>query len=353
MIFLLTSCKAHLENEKSADSILNINVEPVVLDSVNKSIKGLTELPIVKTHFNRISIDETFEILTGEHIDNSYQVISTKLPDNTGTYSSIIKGDKPFYDMILDVESINTGTNINYYTKKYSYIDAVFYINDNQDCLTEEALYFCSPQNAKEQILNLLSNYETEIINLKCYALSSDALQKLYDTRKSTGTLRDERYGIGNLTVKNASSIAEKSIWNSSDACYILEGNISLCGVPVYGGEIKACIDSSGIIMFSATSLLDVKTEGLFSPLQSVESVLIEIDNISRKMYSEDKIKLIDLSLWFYPVDEKTYQPLWKATLEYTYTNPEQVKEIRLSEIWINAFSGEETVVGGQNSDFF
>lgn len=121
----------------------------------------------------------------------------------------------------------------------------------------------------------------------------------------------------------------------------------------MYGGEIKACIDSSGIIMFSATSLLDVKTDSNASPLQSIDSILIEIDSISKKMYSEDKIKLVDLTLWLYPVDERTYQPLWKATLEYTYTNPEQVKEIRLSEIWINAFSGKETVVGGQNSDIF
>ncbi len=351
-IFLLASCEIH-NNSTETDNTLKINVESGVMESARKSSAEISKLSPVKTSPYKITIEDVFKSLTGKEIDGSYQQLTQILPDSSGKSYSVFKGEKPFYDMYLNVETVNTGTNIHYETERYSYVSAVFYINDNSDSLTDEVLTFALPENATKQITDLLAEYEAEIINLKCYSLSCETLQSLYDTRKASGTLRDNRYGTGNSTVKNESAIAEKEEWAQADACYYIEGNISLQGVPVFGGEITAFIDSSGIIMLSALGLVKAENEGKTAKIQSADDILNQVNNISQKLYSEDKIKLTDLKLWYYPVDESTYKPLWLATLNYTYTNPDGVKENREAEIWLDAISGEEVAIGGQNSEAF
>lgn len=352
VMMLFASCGVSESSEKSSESRLSVAVETEKNDTVEGKTEGensvqVSGLSAVETLPFEISTEKVFEIFTGKELDGSYQIINNTTPDGLDKSSLVLKGEKPFYDLELNVATQNAVTEISYRHRRYNYIDTVFYINENRDSLTKEELSFETKQNATEKVSDLLSQFGAQAVNLECYALSEDTLQRLYDERKKEGTLRDNRYGTGDSTVKNESAVAEKAVWEASDACYYIEGNISLQGVSVFGGDITAIIDSEGVAYFSVNGLVSVESKSEKSEVLTKEEIISRLDVISRNIYSEDGVTLTDLKLCFYPVEKSVYKPLWIANLSYTFTNPDGVKEEREAEILLDATNGEEVVFGG------
>ena len=182
--------------------------------------------------------------------------------------------------------------------------------------------------------------------DLSCYSLSAHDLQKLYDRRKSEGSLRSERYSVGGDR-KDAEQIAEKAKWTEEDALYYITASQLLSGVPYYGSEIEAWIDNQGWIKLSVSSFAVAKETSGSKPLAELSAILRSINDLTADLYS-DHTDVIELALYYYRMSDGTCQPLWSVTISYSFHTPVSgMKEQRTASYWLNAYTADEVILDG------
>lgn len=311
---------------------------------ISSIVEGIQALPQISTRPLPIDISKLYSLFAGDQQTQDLQHDIFTYPEDEGYSETLYAGALPFYDTYLNVESVPTDTRIHYEASDYQYIDAVFDPTENADYNSTEQLGFSNIDTATARMNKIASECGFEFKLFSYTSLSSKHLQELYDYRRASDTLRKTRYSIDGSATKNAIAVADKPVWTQEDECYYIKGNASFSDVPIYGGDIDAYINSTGIIQFSATRLLEVTSQGITKPLQSGEAIVSSLDRITEAMYSEDAIVVSDAQLYYYPSDADTYTPLWMFSLQYTFTNPDQVKENRTALVWIDACTAEEVI---------
>ncbi len=306
-----------------------------------QALPTLTAAPLpIKDIYGLYSRITQLPLLQDEQHDKYYY------PQGQGFSEILYCGEEPFYDVWLNLETVRADTRIYFETCDYSNISAVFAPHEDAAEVGTEPLHFSDADAAKALVNQISETYGFETTFDSCASLTADTLQKLYNSRSENGTLRNVRYRIesagGLPNEKNTSAVADWPLWTQEDECYYIEGATSFYGIPIAGGSLEAYVNSNGIIQYNATGILAIESQTTPAPLQSRDAILNALDTVASTIYSEDGITLSDAQLFYHLTEMDTYQPLWRFTLQYTFTNPAQEKEDRTATVWIDACTAEE-----------
>lgn len=325
---------------------LSCGISEKLMEKAGDTLAAHPSLPVYQLEPVLLNVNEAFQTLSGQKADDAMDVSSWSYPDNEGNAVLMRSGLEPFYDYWLDIQCFtNRGTDLFYQTHRSYSIDAVFYPPEDAESQMEGNLSFSDRDTVQSAFVSLFAPYGT-VGDLSCYSLSAHDLQKLYDRRKSEGSLRSERYSVGGDR-KDAEQIAEKAKWTEEDALYYITASQLLSGVPYYGSEIEAWIDNQGWIKLSVSSFAAAKETSGSKPLAELSSILRSINDLTADLYS-DHTDVIELALYYYRMSDGTCQPLWSVTISYSFHTPVSgMKEQRTASYWLNAYTADEVILDG------
>lgn len=335
--------------ESTSMSDYSFYAEPELLSSVALRLDETPELPVVHATSSKLTTQGVYTTLTNKELDATLTEHLFYYPGEEGSSKTILLGEPPFYDLYLNIEETILDSRVYYLSGEYNYIATVFSPDTDVCSIDNTEFAFESSSDAKAAFSAIMHALGMDVEDVSCYGLSAESLQALYTTRKENGTLLDQRYGTGDSTIKNESSVLEKDLWTDSDECYYIEGSPSLLHTKVYGSVASGYLSQTGWINFSATGLLEINNYTPSQKLASSSLILCALSTIADQLYSEDTPILSSMDLYYYPVEIGTYSPIWCAEMAYTFTNPDGIKEHRTAQVWLDAYTGEELAIGKEN----
>ena len=310
-----------------------------IFDEMQATIDRLEALPTFHCEGLPVDTNSFYADISGGHaVEELSQAETPGQQEPTVFY----QGEAPWYDVFYVIEQYSNYTSLSYQTNRFSYVNAVFSPMMDAESLSDEALPFATQSDVLDQLDAILSTHHIDLANVQCQSLSAETLQELYDTKKASGTLTENRWGDGSTPYKNHADTAEREVWEDDDACYYITASQGVQGVPLYGEDsITMMVDESGIFSFNAI-LRKMTQEDDQSKLADVAKLMQVLNDTANCMPSNDGCTLEKIAICYYPVDDTTYIPAWAAVLSYDFTTPDNVIERRETEIVLDARTGAE-----------
>ncbi len=332
--------------QRSAPTTQNYSISQKLLAQAEKTLSAHPTLPIYQLKPVNLDENEIYKALSGHKADDTVERSAWDYPDNVGNAVLMRSGQAPYYDDWLDIQwKTNIGTDLYYQSMRSHYVNAVFDPEEDAESQKEITLAFMDKDTAQNALITFLAPYG-DVGKLSCCSLSGQALQNLYDRRKSEGSLRVDRCSSGG-DVKDTELIAEKAEWTEADDLYFLSASQMISGIPYFGSEIHAWLDGQGWVQLSISSFAAADEASDTKPLAELTAILSSIDSITADFYSE-KTNVFELELYYYGMPDGSCRPLWHVKMDYEFYNPvSRATELRLAAFWLDAYTAVEVTMDG------
>lgn len=365
---MFSSCESQVtENEYEVENEHEVNVEnkidDIELDErieeyMKEVLNQYESLPTIYVDEEAATAEEAKRVFQCINEDERFEDVKSADTEDTEETAYMHKswnwGKIPFFDCSFDYTFAENQLGVNYRSKDFYYVDTVLDL-EPESVLSEFqndniSLDYDIPKNVEMSVQAVLqeTGVAAAFVDEKCFILSAQILQNLYDKKSKNGTLRSQRWGdIEEGPYKVYSDMAKKEKWTEEDTCYYLSLSQEIHHLPIESTSITVLTGEKGIIYFSMRNGIPAYTEKNTAELLSYSELMEVLSRILENIYTDGKIEVSDLALNYNLTDSDAgiYQPVWKVSIAYDFINGDGEIEARTSHVLINAFTGEQIVV--------
>ncbi|MCB8818089.1 hypothetical protein [Desulfosporosinus shakirovi] len=358
IIFLLLVCTAcqHQNTDNSAQSSIAATSGNDSAQHIQRTLD--TNLSINAEVSAPSNVEKLNTLLVNPLKMNTQQVqaLKTQLISN----SNITQNNHGFIQTVDGKELFNGTNNLNFHTKKFTYIKPVFCFLPNElyynadKFKRNQDLSFMPYQKAVEEVKIALTSLGISLDDkVETYSLDYQTMQAQEKIKKANGELTDPRDG----------SITLKDRWSEEDNCYFMIFRSSLDYVPVYpkshghvenntlvsSDYIYACYSKDGLEYLSINfpyqkTSIDQKDMKIIS----VEEALAAVKRKYSNVILTDPTTITDIELYYVPTlisqsrDEFRMVPAWCFELGEGITYGDGTHQTVPNTVIIDANTGGE-----------
>ncbi|MDY2628328.1 MAG: hypothetical protein SOW08_08440 [Lachnospiraceae bacterium] len=265
---------------------------------------------------------------------------------------------RPWYDReyFYEVKEKARVLFLRYALKSYYYIESLIDIYSETDRLGEEYAWKDVPEKNIKLTEQVIKSLGITASRGKCYFLSRQRLQNLYDEISENNAFRDERWSApeDKSAYKTRSDTAKKDVWTKEDECWCLELQQEINGLTVDGSAVIVLLNENEVMYLSLTGILpgeyiEQETQGLME----YTVIMSKLQEITNGLFMDgtaagEAAEISDLKLEYVCTDISVgvYRPVWKVTITYDIKAENGSLDEADTDILIDAITGNEILNG-------